>query len=80
MSALEEILAGQELADGAAKPMPANPFRAIDDRPSARVAFKSTAGIEGGTAGRGVESEARYTRIRVHTQPIRSSPAPQCRR
>jgi arginine/lysine/ornithine decarboxylase len=33
MSALEEILAGRELEDGAAKPMPANPFRAIDDRP-----------------------------------------------
>ncbi len=33
MIALEEILAGRELAEGAAKPMPANPFRAIDDRP-----------------------------------------------
>ena len=33
VGALEEILAGQELDGGAAKPMPANPFRAIDDRP-----------------------------------------------
>ena len=33
VTALEEILAGQELADGATKAMPANPFRAIDDRP-----------------------------------------------
>jgi len=34
VGALEEILAGRELDDGAAaKPMPANPFRAIDDRP-----------------------------------------------
>ena len=34
VSALEEILAGHEVDDGAAaKPMPANPFRAIDDRP-----------------------------------------------
>ena len=33
VGALEEILAGHELEDGAAKPMPANPFRAIDDRP-----------------------------------------------
>lgn len=33
VSALEQILVGQELAHGAAKPMPANPFRAIDDRP-----------------------------------------------
>lgn len=34
VAALEEILAGRELADGAeAKRMPANPFRAIDDRP-----------------------------------------------
>jgi arginine decarboxylase len=31
--ALQEILAGRELDDGAEKPMPANPFRAIDDRP-----------------------------------------------
>lgn len=33
VSALEEILAGDELEDGATKAMPANPFRAIDDRP-----------------------------------------------
>jgi arginine/lysine/ornithine decarboxylase len=32
-AALEEILAGRELAGGDAKRMPANPFRAIDDRP-----------------------------------------------
>ena len=31
--ALEEILAGRERPDGEAKRMPANPFRAIDDRP-----------------------------------------------
>jgi arginine/lysine/ornithine decarboxylase len=31
--ALEEILAGHELAAGKEKRMPANPFRAIDDRP-----------------------------------------------
>jgi arginine decarboxylase len=31
--ALEEILAGLELDEGAGKPMPANPFRAIDGRP-----------------------------------------------
>jgi arginine decarboxylase len=30
---LQEILAGRELDGGAEKPMPANPFRAIDDRP-----------------------------------------------
>ena len=33
VSALEEILAGRELPEGETKPMPANPFRAIDDRP-----------------------------------------------
>ena len=33
VGALEEILAGHELPDGEAKRMPANPFRAIDDRP-----------------------------------------------
>ena len=33
VTALEEILAGRELDDGAEKRMPANPFRAIDDRP-----------------------------------------------
>jgi arginine/lysine/ornithine decarboxylase len=33
MRALEEILAGREIEGGAPKPMPANPFRAIDDRP-----------------------------------------------
>jgi arginine decarboxylase len=33
VGALEEILAGQELPDGEEKRMPANPFRAIDDRP-----------------------------------------------
>ena len=33
VSALEEILAGTELEHGAVKPMPANPFQAIDDRP-----------------------------------------------
>jgi arginine decarboxylase len=31
--ALEEVLAGHELPDGEEKRMPANPFRAIDDRP-----------------------------------------------
>jgi arginine/lysine/ornithine decarboxylase len=31
--ALEEILAGRELPDGAAKPLASNPFSAIDDRP-----------------------------------------------
>jgi arginine decarboxylase len=33
VAALEDILAGHELPDGDEKPMPANPFRAIDDRP-----------------------------------------------
>ncbi len=33
VAALEEILAGRELPDGDEKRMPANPFRAIDDRP-----------------------------------------------
>ena len=33
VAALEAILAGRELPDGEAKRMPANPFRAIDDRP-----------------------------------------------
>jgi arginine decarboxylase len=33
VTALEEILAGEELPDGEEKRMPANPFRAIDDRP-----------------------------------------------
>jgi arginine decarboxylase len=33
VGALEEILAGHELPDGEVKPMPANPFGAIDDRP-----------------------------------------------
>jgi arginine/lysine/ornithine decarboxylase len=33
VAALEDILRGRELADGDAKRMPANPFRAIDDRP-----------------------------------------------
>ena len=33
VAALEDILAGQELPDGEEKRMPANPFRAIDDRP-----------------------------------------------
>lgn len=31
--ALEAVLAGHELADGIVKPLAANPFRAIDDRP-----------------------------------------------
>ena len=34
--ALEAILGGQELPEGEEKPMPANPFRAIDDRPVIR--------------------------------------------
>ena len=34
--ALEAILGGQELPEGDEKPMPANPFRAIDDRPVIR--------------------------------------------
>jgi lysine decarboxylase len=33
IAALEEILHGRELPDGEEKRMPANPFRAIDDRP-----------------------------------------------
>jgi arginine decarboxylase len=33
LTALEAVLAGTELPEGEAKRMPANPFRAIDDRP-----------------------------------------------
>lgn len=31
--ALEDVLAGRELADGAARPLASNPFAALDDRP-----------------------------------------------
>jgi lysine decarboxylase len=48
VAALVDILAGSVLAEGARQPMPANPFAAVDDRPSCtrtgRAATRSRSG------------------------------------